>query len=206
LDSESALLREGLDAARSELTGLREANARRIQAEADLQQMRAQLATAETSVNALSATNSEFKQQLETLRKDLTETKTGRELLALRKRLSAADEERQRMANEARQLTDELQASSKAHLEVKTQLEATVRQLHTVEEKIAAVAESQVQHDNDILRGIVARQNSELEARFAELKRLKRARLLLRSMYLLFGTAIVALGIVVAKLIPELGF
>jgi hypothetical protein len=62
-----------------------------------------------------------------------------------------------------------------------------------------------VQKDNDVLRGIVDRQNAELQARHIELVRFKRARMGLRMVYVGFGIGLVTLAIVTLKVLPQLG-
>ena len=55
------------------------------------------------------------------------------------------------------------------------------------------LVEEQVEKDNAMLRGIVARQNVELAFRFEQLNRLKRERFGLRIIYALISLGVVAL-------------
>ncbi|HET6409378.1 MAG TPA: hypothetical protein VFG14_15935, partial [Chthoniobacteraceae bacterium] len=56
----------------------------------------------------------------------------------------------------------------------------------------------------EVLRGIIARQNAELEQKHVQLVRLKRARLGVQFAYLLFAIALAAIVIWAVKTVPKL--
>jgi chromosome segregation ATPase/DNA-directed RNA polymerase subunit RPC12/RpoP len=198
LQAESTLLRSSLDNATAELEPLRAAALRLDAADAELQQTRQKLTEAESGKRSFSEKCDALIKEAKTLRKDLSETATGKELISLRKRLAAAEEEHQRLAKESKQLAEELKKSAFEKSELQVQLQAVNLQLSETQEKIAASAESQVQKENSVLRGIVERQNAELEARFVEIHRYKRARFTMRSIYA--GCAIAAIGLVITAI------
>jgi hypothetical protein len=85
------------------------------------------------------------------------------------------------------------------------ELVQTLRQrLGDAEKRADAVSDERLRQDNLALRGIITRQNGELERRHVELHRLKRARLILRILYALIVLGIVALGYAAIQIIPSL--
>lgn len=204
LHAEVAIVQTQLDTALSQLAAS-EATALRIpQAETDLRQSRDQRAAAEEGCRLLAICCDELKREAETLRRNLQETEAGHELAALRTRLGTLEEEKQRFEARAKQDEEELQLKAKAHQQSDERLRVLGTQLRIAEERAAASSESKLQAANDVLRGIVERQNAELQTRFVELTRLKRARFYLRMMYVVFALGLLGLAMMAIKLLPEI--
>jgi predicted nucleic acid-binding Zn-ribbon protein/DNA-directed RNA polymerase subunit RPC12/RpoP len=201
LQAESTLLRTSLDNSAAELEPLRAAALRLTSTESELQQTRQQLRETETARQSFSAKCETLNKEAKKLRKHLSATATGKELLSLRARLETTNDEHQRLTKESQQVADDLKKSESAKSELQSQLQALSLQLADAEGKIAASAESQVQKENDVLRGIVERQNAELEARFVEIHRYKRARFIMRSIYAACALVAIALVITAVKVL-----
>ena len=71
------------------------------------------------------------------------------------------------------------------------------------EHRAEAASESALKHDNEVLRGIIERQNSVGEERYAELRKLRRARLALRILYALGFLAVVGLAALAIDYLPD---
>jgi hypothetical protein len=67
-----------------------------------------------------------------------------------------------------------------------------------------AASEARLRQDNEVLRGIIARQNSELEQKHAQLVRLKRARLGVRLAYASFALGLVLVAAWAIRTVPGL--
>ena len=76
--------------------------------------------------------------------------------------------------------------------------------LDTARRTVSAASDVKLQNDNEVLRGIIARQNSELEQRRTQLVRLKRDRLGVQFAYAAFALALVGIAIWAVKMIPKL--
>ena len=203
---------QGLAVGQTELAGLR---VERSELRCELERAQAQLAEAKATSRRLADTEKELKGKLQTaegdlknlsrdrnqlhqeaegLRRDLMRVDDGRELLALRSRLPQIEEERDRAAAA---LAEQL-AEAKVRVETEQRL---LRELHEsvilredAERRAAAAAEHQVLKDNEVLRGIVERQNETLRVHHVEVRRLRRGRYTLHILYAAFGIALVALA------------
>jgi seryl-tRNA synthetase len=174
-----------------------------LETEAALQQTAKKLASSEEACRSLAICCEELKRETETLRHDLENTDVGKELIQVRAKLEAQEAESKRVAEEARRSHEEIEHKTQAQQQIEAQLKKLCEQLQSAEEKAVAASESKVQQDNDVLRGIVERQNAELQSRHIELVRLKRARHGLQIVYGAFGLALVILAIAAAKIIPQ---
>jgi chromosome segregation ATPase len=135
----------------------------------------------------------ESRERAESLRQDLVKTDTGAELLDLRGRLKDLTEDRSRIAETLAEKRSELKDLATTEQSLRTELQEARRLREEAERQAAANSESQMNKDNEVLRGIVARQNTTLGVHFAEVRRLRRGRFALRIVYGLFGLALLGL-------------
>ncbi len=171
-------------------TGLAEALGKLNAAQAEVETLRAQFA----------ATSGE----VETLRRLMDRDETSRELLVVREKLTAADEELRTRRGSATQLESDLARteSERARLD---------------DERIAlhlSVAEAQMQAeelsgnrliaDNAKLRELLGRQNDELKQRFREITIFRRAKITLKIVWALAAIGAIVLGYFFVKVLPTL--
>jgi chromosome segregation ATPase len=171
-----------------------------------LKEVRAELSTATAEAKSLAEERDSLRGETEALRRLLNETETGRELATARDRLAAADSERQHLQQTVAALEADLATSRAAVERLETLAAAMRRRMDEALAHAEAMSEDRINQDNEILRGIVARQNAELEVRHREIVRLKRARLLLRIAYALFGLGLLALAYMAMQILPGLPF
>lgn len=206
LQDESSLLRKDLDAARRDLAAAAEIRTRLEKSEAQLSEAQARLRSSEDSAKALAKRGEELAIEAAGFRDSLKKSKTGRELIELRAKLASVETEHQREEAAARQSAMDLQKSEAAQHGLRELVKATRHQLEQAEKRAEAGSEDRVKSDNDLLRGIISRQNEELAHRHSELVRLKSARFAVRILYALFAVGLVALGFLVVELLPRLKF
>src|SRR4029079_2819959 len=115
----------------------------------------------------------------------------GRDLMMARDQLAEVTKERDRLSGEVRHLSDDLQSVTKAKGDRDEQIKTLSRELDEARRRAEAASEARLRQDNEVLRGIIARQNSELEQKHAQLVRLKRARLGVRLAYASFALGLV---------------
>jgi len=121
-------------------------------------------------------------------------------LLALRSRLHDLTEDRAQIAETLAQKRSELKSLEATEEVLRTDLAEAQRQREEAQKQAAANSELQLNKDNEVLRGIVNRQNTTLGVYSSELRRMRRARFGLRFIYGLFGMlvfALVAFGVYV---------
>ena len=150
--------------------------------------------SAEAGRQSLAERCQALRTEAETLRHDLAEIPAGRELLALRDRFSTLDTEHQRTAAALTRGTAEAQALTAAAEALRTELTATRTRAAEAEHRAEAASESALKKDNEVLRGIIQRQNSVGEEHHLELRRLRRARLALRILYAALALALLGLA------------
>jgi chromosome segregation ATPase len=133
-----------------------------------------------------------LKAAVETARRELLQTESGRELAALRARFSQTEEEDRQLKAQLAEVLDEAQRVARTERELRAQFDTMRRERNEALSRAEAVAPSALQHGNDVLRGIVDRQKAELDERYSELRRLRTAQLSLRILYALIGLAFMA--------------
>ena len=89
---------------------------------------------------------------------------------------------------------------------LQVELQESQRLLADAELRAKAGSESQLMKDADILRGIVARQNTTLGVYHSELRRLRRALFGLRLMYSFLAVGLLVLGFFACKVFAPLEF
>jgi len=203
---ETERLRGEIEAAGSAGETARLTQARLEQLETSFITATDRLKKAEAARKKLKTKCGELEKRNLALKSDLGETATGRELLALRAQLAEVTEESRRRQTEVRQALEDAAKAEAARRAAESLARTAREQVEQAERRAEAAAESRIKEDNVVLRGIVARQNEELQNRCRELLRLKRTRLVLRLVYALFGLALVGLGIAVVQHLPLLNF
>ena len=204
LHDESALLRTEVDRARQTLVRVPELEAQLRASEEQLRGVAGKLGAAETKNRRLTRRCAKLKKEAAQLEKDLSETSSGRELLDLRSKLTTTETERHQLAVEVRQLNAECARAGSMRSELEQLLRETRLQLGEVERRAEATCDSRLGLDNELLRGIISRQNAELERRLAELNRFRRAGLALKIIYGLFALGLVGLGAFLLHILPQI--
>ena len=114
-----------------------------------------------------------------------------------------ADEERASLSKTAEQLTADLAASTTERKRLDDLLGEMRRRMEEATRRADAGSDEKLQHDNSVLRGIVARQNTELEIRHRDIVRLRRKRFGLQIVYALFALGLLALGYWAMQVLPS---
>lgn len=153
--------------------------------------------------NELSTRGEALRMEIETLRYDLSEIHTGRELLALRDRFATLDTEHQRTSAAYARSFAEIQSLSAAGETLRMELAAALAHGAEADRRAEAASESALAHDNAVLRGIIERQNTIGEERYLELRRLRRARLMLRILYTLIVLGFLGLAALAIDYLPD---
>lgn len=157
----------------------------------------------EADRRSLAERNVTLRVEVATLRNDLSEIHTGRELLALRDRFATLETEHQRATAALARSTAEAQALTALAAQLRTDLTETRERGADAERRADAASESALKHDNEVLRGIIERQNAVGEERYVELRRLRRARLTLRIIYAASFLALIALAALALGYLPD---
>ncbi len=187
LQDESSLHRRNFDEARTKLV-LAETESHRASAlEAEMHQLEEKLTTALADGQLLTRRCEELQAEAESARRDLVQTESGRELAALRQRFTTSEEERKRLALQFSDAQSEVRRLTDGERERREQFETMRKERDAALSRAEANSQSALQHGNEVLRGILDRQKSELDERYTELRRLRAAQLSLRILYVLAG-------------------
>jgi chromosome segregation ATPase len=182
---------EELESTQQSLKQSTEYGAELSKARSDLQRRLDEIAA---DKQRLAEDHHQLREHAEVLRKDLTETDTGKELVELREQLRDVAADRGKIAETLAEKRSEV----KTLTEIKDTLLNELKEVHQLREdaerRAAANSESQLQKDNEILRGIVARQNATLSLQHGEVRKLRRKRFGLRIIYGLFALALLGLA------------
>lgn len=135
----------------------------------------------------------ELQEQARILRQDLSKSDVGAELLDVRGQLKDLMDDRAAIAETLAEKRSELKTLETTAEGLRDELSEACRKREEAERQAAINSESQMNKDNDVLRGIVARQNTTLGVYYTEVRRMRRARYGLRIVYGLFGLALLAL-------------
>jgi chromosome segregation ATPase len=204
LQEEHAILRADLETLRTNVAAQHQLQQRLAQTESELLKTMEQVAAAENARSALQQRFDALAQDAAALRADLTDTASGRDLVRLRDQVTALEEERQRLRFANVELAGDFERI-KSESTAASDLVRTLRQrLGDAEKRADALSDERLKQDNLALRGIITRQNGELERRHLELHRLKRARLVLRILYALVVLGIVLLALAAVQILPTL--
>ncbi len=179
-------LREALAAAERERGVAAAALAAAAEKLAAAQQARA---AAETQRNLQTGQCLLLEEEIARLRHDLAEGHAGRELLALRDRFEVLEGKHQKATAALANLETAHATLTADERQLRADLTAVRERAAAAENRAEASSDSALQRDIGVLRGIIDRQKAELAERFAELRRLQRARFILRIVYALFALA-----------------
>ena len=196
LTGEGAALRQQLESAQAE------ARAAAAAAEEKLTAARRQLQSAEAEHLSLTDRYATVRVEAATLRHDLSEIHSGRELLALRERFNALETDHLRITGAHARSTNELDDLTAAAEQLRADLAEARERGADAERRAEAASDSALKRDNDVLRGIVERQNAVGAESFAELRRLRRARLSLRILYGFITLGVLGLAALAIQYLP----
>lgn len=177
----------------------------RLQSTADeLASTQKRLADVDETAKSLTICVRELEKERDALQKSLSENSTGKDLVEAREHLRVTAQERDSLSTRVQQLSGELEASGSERKQLSDQLKTLLRELDEARRRAEAASSARLRQDNEVLRGIIARQNSELEQRHAQVVRLKRARLALRLAYAAFGMGLLAVAVWALRTVPGL--
>lgn len=223
-EKELASVRERVAALDRELIDAK-AEISRLQDESDLHlhnydDARAKLAAAEPAVARAEALSKELSgtqeklaaaaerahtlvKESETMRREFSQTESGRVLLDLRARAEGLDSDRKRLETELAEAKSETAKLTGAGKELQTQFEAMRTARDEAVRQLQVGSATGLQQVNEVLRGVLDRQKVELDERYTELRRLKKAELATRMLYLLFAILLVALIAYGIHILPQ---
>ena len=186
LQDESDLHLHNYDATRAKLATAEPAVARAEALREELGGTQEKLIVAEERANTLA-------KECETMHREFSQTESGRVLLDLRTRVENLEAERKRLETELTEAKSELAKQTEAGKEWQTQFEAMRTARDEAVRQLEVGSTTGLQQVNDVLRGVLDRQKVELDERYAELRRLKKAELATRMLYVVFAILIIAL-------------
>lgn len=201
-EAAAAILRRQLDTAEA---GLADAVSTRAALAATQQNLAAAQRTLEKSEadrQSLASRCAGLRADADMLRHDLSEIHDGRELLGLRDRFKALTTDHERATGTLARTEIEAKTLAASEQQLRAELAETRTRAERAERRAEAAAESALSKDNEVLRGIIARQNAVQEERYAELLRLRRARLGLRILYAIVGLALIGLAAFAIEYLP----
>jgi hypothetical protein len=138
------------------------------------------------------------------LNRSLLMDTTGRDLIVAREQLAATTKERDHLSVRVERLTAEVDAAQGRQRVIEDELRAALRELDAARHRVEAASEERLRQDNDVLRGIIHRQNVELEQRHRQLVRLTRAQFGVRLAYAVFGIVLVLVALWAIQVVPGL--
>jgi chromosome segregation ATPase len=205
---ENQSLQQRIDAQQEEITSLfadlTAATGKGQVLETEIVKLRESLTTAESHGESLRLEIADLVKERDSLRRSVSESGLGQELVALREQFAASEKECKRLSLHARQLTSDVDAAEKARSERDELIRTLKSELGETRRSAVAASEAKINNDNEVLRGIIARQNAELEQRHSQLKRLKRARLGVQLAFLLFALLLAGIIVWAVKMVPNL--
>lgn len=172
--------------------------------DAELRKVRENLASVEQASESLRLEMADLTKERDSLRRSVSESGLGQELVSTREQLATAEKENKRLNLHSRQLTSDVDAAERARKERDDLIRTLKTELDNARRSATANSEAKINNDNEVLRGIIARQNSELEQKHSQLKRLKRARLGVQFAYALFAIALIFIAVWAVKVIPKM--
>jgi chromosome segregation ATPase len=172
--------------------------------ESELAKVRENLAVAEQAGEFLRAEVGDLTKERDSLRRSVSESGLGQELVAIREQLAVSEKECKRLSLHSRQLNSDIEAAEKARKERDDLIRTLKTELDNARRSAEAASDAKQRNDNEVLRGIISRQNSELEQKHAQLTRLKRARLGVQFAYAAFALALAGIIFWAVKTIPKM--
>lgn len=136
------------------------------------------------------------------LRRDFEASTEAQECNRLRARAEAAEERRRVEAREAEYLRAEIEQLLKAGDQLRGELKEAQERCMAAEQRAEELSIAKVQSDNEVLRGVLARQKAELENCYRELKRFRRSELGLKLVYALFALGLLGVAAFAMQVLP----
>lgn len=146
----------------------------------------------------------ELEKERDALKKSLSQDTTGKDLVIAREQLLETTKERDRLTLQVERLNGEAEAAGARQRKIEEDLKSALRELDEARRRAEAASELRLRQDNEVLRGIIARQNTELEQRHAVIVRLKRAQFGTRLAYAAFFIALLGIALWAMKAVPAL--
>ncbi len=198
------MLRKGIDAVRAELASAVDKGERVPILEGEIREIQDRFKRSEDAGKALARRRDELTAEAAGLRANLDKTKAGRALVALQVKLADVEAQQRRDAAAARQATEDLVKSELERGELREILKTTRHHLEEAEKRAEEESDDRVKKDNELLRGIIARQNDELEHHRREVIRMRGTHAVARLVYALVAAGVVALGFLAVKILPQI--
>jgi chromosome segregation ATPase/DNA-directed RNA polymerase subunit RPC12/RpoP len=187
-------LRAQLAAARAELAGVAEVAARLPATEEKLAALsRLHAATAETLLR-IEAEAAGLRKDRDDFHRTLSGDSAGQDFIQARERLQQTETERTRLVAQVERLLQERDAAVEKRRGLEEQIRSLLKELDAARREIEAHSEHHLEKENAVLRGIIERQNSQLEQQHVQVRRLRRAQYGVRLAYAIFGFGLVALA------------
>lgn len=196
------LLRQ-LDEARAELAEAGDLKALLARTGDEIRDRSEKLRLAEEANESLNIRCVQLQRERDGFHRDLAESHTGREIVELRSRLDDAEAERARTAVRLSAIEADLGTVTATEAAARVELEQVRTERDAAVARAEALRETQAAMDNQVLRGIVARLNTDLGQRSAEIVRLKRGRFGLKTAYVLFAIGFLAVIAFALKVLPH---
>jgi hypothetical protein len=146
----------------------------------------------------------EQRKEIESLKHDLAETESGRQIVELHEKLASLEHESARMKGEFEKRDAEAKRLAQSETSLQAELKKAREARDEAELRAEAGSESKLIGDNQVLRGIIDRQNEELARRLSVLNRLKAAQLGVRLFYAIFAVGFLGLIAWILQHWPEL--
>lgn len=197
LQEESALHRKNYDETQAKLLTAEPIALRVEPLERDLAATREKLAVAEQRGETL-------QKETETLRREFAQTDFGRELIDLRSQLGEARKEQEKLGGQLTEARREVRRLADAESELRLNFDAMRSARDEALIRAEAGSQSALQHGNEVLRGILDRQKIELDERYVELRRLKKAQFASRILYAIFGIGLIGVIALALHLVPQI--
>lgn len=163
--------------------------------EGELRTERERAGSAEKQCASLQSACAGFKKEIEVLRRDLEDTTAGRELLGLRERFDALEKEHGRASVALADREASIRKLSATGEQLSADLKRTQSLYADAERRAEEASEGKLLKDNDVLRGIIERQNLVLSENGRELRILRRGQYALRMSYVVFSTILLVMVI-----------
>src|SRR4029453_10739460 len=124
--------------------------------EADLAKVRETLISTEHANESSRAEIADLLKERDSLRRSLSESGLGQELVATREQLATAEKECKRLSLHSRQLTSDVDAAERVRKERDDLIRTLKTELDNVRRAAEASSKVKADNDNEVLRGIIA--------------------------------------------------
>jgi len=170
----------------------------------ELKETKKKLYDTDEAAKSLAICVAELEKERDALKKSLSQDTTGKDLVTAREQLGETTKERDRLTLQVERLNGEIEVGGQRQRKLDEDLKSALRELDEARRRAEAASELRLRQDNEVLRGIIARQNTELEQRHAMIVKLKRAQFGTRLAYAGFGIALLAIALWAMKTVPAL--